>query len=67
MIEFFVGLFVIVLIGVIALLGAFLFPLLLLMGFFLRFFIGVLLCLVMIWLIGKATLIAIEHFRKPKN
>ncbi|HCM42694.1 MAG TPA: hypothetical protein DIS66_05225 [Candidatus Omnitrophica bacterium] len=67
MIEFFVGLFVIVLIGVIALLGAFLFPLLLLMGFFLRFFVGILLCLVMIWLVGKATLIAIEHFRKPKN
>ncbi|HRK60929.1 MAG TPA: hypothetical protein PLY88_00075 [Candidatus Omnitrophota bacterium] len=67
MVAFFVGLFVIALIGVIALLGAFLFPLLLLMGFFLRFFVGILLCLVMIWLVGKATLIAIEHFRKPKN
>lgn len=66
MIEFLVGLFVIVLIGVIAFLGAFLFPLLLLMGFFLRFFIGILLCLAMIWLIGKATLLAIEYFRKPK-
>jgi len=66
MIEFLVGLFVIALIGVIAFLGAFLFPLLLLMGFFLRFFIGILLCLVLVWLIGKATLLAIEYFRKPK-
>ncbi len=67
MIEFFVGLFVIVLIGVIAFMGAFLFPLLLLMGFFLRFFIGVLICLFTIWLVGKATLLAIEYFRRPKE
>lgn len=67
MIEFLVGLFVIALIGVIAFLGALFFPLLLLMGFFLRFFIGILLCLVLVWLIGKATLLAIEYFRKPKS
>ena len=67
MIAFLVGLFVIALIGVISFLGVFLFPLLLLMGFFLRFFIGILLCLFVIWLIGKATLLAIEYFGRPKG
>ncbi len=67
MVAFLVGLFVIAMIAVIAFLGAFLLPLLLLLGFFLRFFIGILLALFVIWLIGKATLMAIEHFRKPKS
>ena len=67
MIEFFVGLVVIVMIGSLALLGSLLFPLLLLMGFFLRFFIGIFLCVFTIWLVGKATLASIEYLRKRND
>ena len=62
--EFLVGLLVILLIAVLSLLGILLFPLLLLMGLFLRFFIGAILILFVIWLIGKVTLVSIEYLRK---
>lgn len=64
MIEFLVGLLVIVMIGVLSLLGTLFFPLLLLMGIFLRFFVGIFICLFVVWLIGKTTLLIIEALRK---
>lgn len=65
--EFIVGLFVILMLAVVTVLGAVLFPLLLLLGFFLRFLIGLIVSILVIWLIGKLTLVAIEYLRKPKN
>ena len=65
--EFMVGLLVILIAGAVTLFGALFFPLLLLLGFFLRFLIGLLVSILVIWLIGKTTLWAIEHFRKPSN
>ena len=67
MIEFLVGLFVLVMIGILSLLVTLLLPVLLLMGFFLRFFVGLFFCVFVIWLIGKATLISIEYLRKQKK
>ena len=63
MIEFLVGLLVIALIGILSLIVALLFPVLLLMGFFLRFFVGLFFCLLVIWLVGKVTLLFIEYLR----
>jgi hypothetical protein len=65
--EFMVGLLVILIAGVVTLFGALFFPLLLLLGFFLRFLIGLIVSIFVIWLIGKTTLLAIEHFRKPSD
>ncbi len=67
MLELLVGLVVFVLMGVAALLGVLLFPLLLLLGLFLRLLVAVFLVLFMIWVVGKATLLAIESFNKPKD
>ena len=64
--EFCVGLLVILLIGALTLLGFLLFPLLLLMGLFLRFFVGLIFMLLVVWLIGKVTLVSIEHLRKKE-
>lgn len=65
--EFMVGLLVILIAGVVTLFGTLFFPLLLLLGFFLRFLIGLIVSILVIWLIGKATLFSIEYFRKPKE
>ncbi len=67
MIAFLVGLVVIVMMGAVSLAGFLLFPLLLVLGVFLRLFIAVFLCLFVIWLIGKSTLLLIEYLRKPKE
>ncbi len=64
MIEFLVGLLVLVMMAVLALFGVLLFPVLLLMGLFLRFFVGLAVVILVIWLIGKATLVSIEVVRK---
>ena len=63
--EFFVGLLVILMIGVLSVVGVLLFPLLLVMGFFLRWVFGFLLLLAAIWLIGKLTLLLIDYIRRP--
>lgn len=65
--EFLVGLFVIIMLGVVSLLGGLLLPLLLLLGIFLRFFVAILIGLIVIWFIGKITLSAIEYFNRPKE
>ena len=66
MIAFLVGLVVIVMMGAVSLAGILLFPLLLVLGVFVRLFIAVFLGLFVIWLIGKATLMMIEYLRRPK-
>ena len=67
MIAFLVGLSVIVLIGVLAFLGALLMPVLLLLGIFARFILGLLLAIFVIWFIGKVTLALIEHLRQREE
>ena len=47
--------------------GVLLFPLLLLVGFFLRIILVFVLLLAAIWLIGKITLFLIEVLSKPKT
>ena len=65
--EFVVGLAVIAMTAIIAFLGILLFPILLLMGFFLRIFVGLALILFVVWLIGKVTLVLIEYVRKQEG
>ena len=65
--EFLVGLLVIVMMGVLSVAGILLFPVLLLMGFFLRWILGFVLILVAVWLIGKATLVLIDSLKKRET
>ena len=65
--EFLVGLLVIVMMGVLSITGILLFPLLLVMGFFLRWILGFLLILVAIWVVGKITLVLIDHLKKRET
>lgn len=62
--AFLVGLLVIVMMGVLSVVGVLLFPLLLLLGFFLRWVLGLVLLLFGIWLIGKLTLFLIDLLSK---
>ena len=62
--AFLVGLLVILMIAVLSGLGFLLIPLLLVMGFFLRWILGFFLILFAIWLIGKATLLLIGFIGK---
>ncbi|MFA7254736.1 MAG: hypothetical protein WC133_01390 [Candidatus Omnitrophota bacterium] len=62
--EFLVGLLVIVMALVLSGIGILLFPLLLVMGMFLRLALGLIILLLAIWLIGKVTLYLIEALRK---
>lgn len=67
--TFLVGLVVILLMGVLSVVGILLLPLLLLLGFFLRWILGLVLLLAGVWLIGKLTLFLIDvlskHNQKP--
>ena len=67
MIEFLVGLFVIAMIGVLSLIVALLLPFLLLMGFFLRFFVGLFFCILVVWLVGKVTLLLIDYLKNRRE
>lgn len=60
--EFLVGLLVLVLACVMLVVGVLLFPLLLLLGIFLRVIVGFLIVLVVIWLVGKLTLLFLRSF-----
>lgn len=62
--EFLVGLLVILMVAVLSGLGFLLIPLLLVMGFFLRWILGFFLILFAIWLIGKVTLLLIGFITK---
>lgn len=61
MLSFFVGLLVLILIGLFTAAGFFLFPLFLLLTLVFRIAIGFLLAVFVIWLIGKLTLMMITY------
>lgn len=65
--EFFVGLLMLALFGVLSLVGILLIPLLLVMGLLLRWVLGLILILITIWIIGKATLLAIDYSKRNKS
>ena len=65
--EFLVGLLVLVLMAVLSGLGVLLIPIILLMGFFLRWIIGILLILFSVWLVGKITLALISLLKNKKK
>ena len=65
--EFLVGLLVILMMAVLSGLGFLLIPLLLVMGFFLRWILGFFLLLFAIWLIGKATLLLIGAIGRKRD
>ena len=67
MFAFLVGLSVIVMIGAISVLTMLLFPLLLLLGIFARLILGLLVSILVVWLIGKITLLSIEYLRNRSN
>ena len=64
--AFLVGLLVLFLAGVFSILGILLFPLLLVLGFFLRFILMIVLVLFAVWLVGKLTLLLIDYLAKKK-
>jgi len=65
--SFFVGLLVLILFGAFSIAGLLLFPLILVLGFFLRIFISVAFVLFAIWLIGKLTVLALSCIHKKSN
>lgn len=65
--EFLVGLLVLALIVILSGLGVLLIPFLLLLGFFLRWVIGLALILFSIWLIGKLTLMLIAFLKNKRS
>ncbi len=65
--EFLVGILVIVMMGVLSVVGVLIFPLLLVMGIFLRILLGFFVLLFVICLIGKVTLVVIELLSKKNS
>ncbi len=65
--EFLVGVLVVVMALILSGIGVLLLPLLLVLGIFLRLAIGLIVLLLAIWLIGKATLFLIDVLRKKEN
>ena len=62
--SFLVGLLVLLLVGLLSVAGVLLLPLLLVLGFFLRWLIAFALIIFTIWLIGKVTLISIDLLKR---
>lgn len=65
--EFLVGLLVILMMAVLSGLGFLLIPLLLVMGFFLRWILGFFLVLFAVWSIGKVTLLLMGVITKKQT
>ena len=65
--EFLVGLLVVVMALVLSGVGVLLFPLLLVLGVFLRLAIGLIVLLLVVWLIGKTTLFLIDVLKNKEN
>lgn len=61
--EFFVGLLVIFAIGILSVVAVLMFPLVIVLGFFLKWLITAAFFIFSIWLIGKITLIVIDKMR----
>lgn len=62
--EFFVGLLVLLVMLLVSIVGVFLLPFIVVLGFFLKWLISIALIVLAIWLVGKTTLLAIEHLKK---
>jgi hypothetical protein len=65
--EFFVGLMAILAIMLLSVAAVLLFPLVIVLGFFLKWVLSVLFIIFSIWLLGKVTLMAIDYFRKSRG
>jgi len=65
--TFLVGLLVIVMMAILSVVGVLLLPLLLVMGFFLRWILGFALIVGTIWLVGKVTLVSIDYLKKREK
>ena len=64
--EFFVGLLALAAVLLLSTVGLLLFPLIVVLGFFLRWLICLALVIFSIWLVGKFTLWAIDQVKKGK-
>jgi len=65
--SFLVGLLVVILMALASVVGILLLPLLLVMGFFLRWILSFALILFAIWLIGKVTLVSLDYWKKREE
>ena len=65
--EFLVGVLVVIMAMVLSGIGILLFPLLLVLGVFLRLALGLIVLLLAIWLIGKVTLLLIDVLWKKES
>ncbi len=65
--EFLVGILVIIMALILSGIGILLFPILLMLGLFLRLAVGLLILLFAVWLIGKATLFLIDVLKKKEK
>ncbi len=65
--EFFVGLVVLVLLGILSVVGMLLLPVILVLGFFVRFIIGILVFIFVVWLVGKAVLLSLDYLKKRET
>ena len=61
--DFFVGLLVIVAVMLLSCVGFLLLPLLVVLGFFLKWILSIAFVILAIWLVGKVTLLTIEALR----
>ena len=65
--EFFMGLLVLVMMGVFSIVGVLLLPVFLLLGIFLKILIGFLFAILVIWSVGKVTLLGIAYLKKDRS
>lgn len=65
--AFLVGVLVIFLLGVLSVAGVLLLPLLLVLGVFFRFVLGIVLIIFTIWLIGKVVLVSLDYLKKQEE
>ena len=64
--EFFMGLLVLVMMGVFSIVGVLLLPVFLVLGIFLKILIGFLFMILVIWSVGKVTLLGIAYLKKDR-
>ena len=64
--EFFIGLLVLLLFLLMSIIGFLLLPLLIVLGVLLQWFLSLVLILLGVWVVGKVTLVGIEHVRKDE-
>ena len=64
--EFFIGLLVLLVLLLLSLVGIFLLPVIVVLGFSLRWLIAIILLMGAIWLVGKVTLFVIDYLKKKE-